>query len=135
MIKTIITGNLTKDAEVRSTPSGKTVCSFTVAVNHGTQDNPRTDYFECSIWGKRAESKLPEYLTKGQKVLVEGIVGARAYMPKEGNEPKAVLTLMVDDIELMGGGNGKSEGSANAPRQEQRKQAPATTESEDDFGW
>ncbi len=134
MIKTIITGNITANAEVRHTPSGTAVCNFTVAVNHGTQEKPRTDYFECSIWGKRAESKLPEYLTKGQKVLVEGIVGARAYMPKEGNEPKAVLTLMVNDIELMGGGNGKSEGRANAQsHQEQSKQAPATIE--DDIGW
>lgn len=134
MIKTIITGNLTGNAEVRSTPSGKTVCGFTVAVNHGTQDNPRTDYFECSIWGKRAESKLPEYLTKGQKVLVEGIVGARAYMPKEGNEPKAVLMLTVNDIELMGGSKGKSEGGNTPARQEHRQPAPSTA-GEDDMGW
>jgi len=133
MIKTIITGNLVSDAEVRHTPSGSVVCNFTVAVNHGTQEKPRVDYFECAIWGKRAESKLPEYLMKRQKVLVEGIVGARAYMPKEGNEPKAVLTLMVDNIELL---SSKPEGGNAAPaRQEQRKQVPVTTDTEDDMNW
>jgi single-strand DNA-binding protein len=127
MIKTIITGNLTNNAEVRTTPSGKTVCGFTVAVNHGSRENPRTDYFKCSIWGQRAEGKLPEYLKKGTKVLVEGIVGAEAYMPKEGNEPKAVLTLLVEELELLGG-NGKSD------QQEDRKpQTPAAAE--DDLGW
>lgn len=117
MIKTIISGNLTDNAEVRTTPSGKTVCNFTVAVNHGTQDNPRTDYFECSIWGKRAESKLPEYLTKGQKVLVEGVVGVRAYTSKAG-EAKGVLTLVVNELELVGGGSSRKNDTSSTDTDE-----------------
>lgn len=116
MFKTIITGNLTADAEVRVTPNQHHVCNFTVAVNHGTKEKPNTTFVECAVWGKRAEGSLPSFLTKGQKVLVEGEPACRAYLPTSGGDPRAAMSINVDEIELLGGakkedgdaGNGKS---------------------------
>ncbi|NVZ11703.1 single-stranded DNA-binding protein [Allochromatium humboldtianum] len=138
MDRTDIIGNLTKDAEVRKTASGQCVCNFTVAVNNRRdKDKARTKYYDCGLWGKRAESTLPQYLTKGKKVWVSGDVNARAYIPKEGGEPKVVLTLMVDEIELLGGdvrANGdNSEGGSQLSSQSTPPPAPkaptATTSS------
>lgn len=67
----IITGNLTKDAVLRHTGAGKSVLGFTLANNQGYGDNQHTEYYECGIWGKRAEI-LEVHLMKGQKVIVTG---------------------------------------------------------------
>ena len=58
MNKLIISGRLTRDAEVRFIPSGTPVMSFSVANNTGFGDNQKTHYFECSLFGKRAEGGL-----------------------------------------------------------------------------
>lgn len=99
-----ISGNLTADAEVKILSSGKTVCNFTVAVNHGSGEHKKTTYVDCGVWGKRAESTLPQYLLKGTKVIVTGAPETRAYTPKDGGEPRGVLTIpLVDQLELCGG--------------------------------
>ena len=100
----IITGNLTEDCTLRYTPSEKAVCNFSVAVNVGFDDNKRTEYYRCALWGKRAEGKLPQYLTKGQKVLVKGDPRQDKYENK-GKEYFDVK-VFVQDIELLGSGGG-----------------------------
>jgi single-strand DNA-binding protein len=67
----IIAGNLGKDPEMRFTPNGKAVTSFSVAVSDGWGDNKRTIWFRVSAWDKQAET-CNQYLKKGSKVLVEG---------------------------------------------------------------
>ena len=67
----VIAGNLGKDPEMRYTPSGKAVTSFSVAVQDGWGDNKRTIWFRVSAWDKQAET-CNQYLKKGSKVLVEG---------------------------------------------------------------
>ena len=54
------TGNLGKDAETKTTPSGTSVCTFSVAVKSGYGDNQKTTWANCSLFGKRAESGLPQ---------------------------------------------------------------------------
>lgn len=105
----LISGNLTKDCVIRATPGGKTVCNFTVAVNEGYEDNKRTEYYECSIWGKRAEGKLPQYLIKGQKVFISGDP-RQDERTHEGNKYFAVK-VFVDKIELLGSGAGSESAS------------------------
>jgi single-strand DNA-binding protein len=117
-------GNITKDASLRTTQGGKDVLSFTIAVNHGNKDNQRTEYVDCSIWGERARSKLGEYLTKGTKVAVNGVPGVNAYVTESG-EARGSLTLMVDQIELMGGNSQQAQSGHQAPAQQRQTQAPA----------
>jgi len=69
--KLIIIGNLGRDPEMRYTPDGKAVTSFSVATSRKYNDKDETTWFRVSVWGKQAES-CNQYLTKGSKVLVEG---------------------------------------------------------------
>ena len=96
------TGNLTRDAELRTTQSGTPVCGFTVAHETGWGDHKRTEFIDCSLWGDRGE-KLAKYLTKGLKVAVSGEVEPNAYTTRDG-ELKASLRVSVRDVTLQGGG-------------------------------
>ncbi len=69
--KLILIGNLGRDPEMRYTPDGKAVTSFSVATSRRYNDKDETTWFRISVWGKQAES-CNQYLTKGSKVLVEG---------------------------------------------------------------
>jgi len=69
--KLILIGNLGRDPEMRYTPDGKAVTSFSVATSRKYNDKEETTWFRISVWGKQAET-CNQYLTKGSKVLVEG---------------------------------------------------------------
>ena len=98
MQKIYIIGNLTADPEMRTTPNGKTVTNFTVAVSR-KGDKDKTDYFRCAAWGKTGEV-CGQYLGKGKKVCVVGEVSARAYTDKQG-EAKASLEVFVTEVEFL----------------------------------
>jgi len=98
-----ISGNIGKDAVVRSTQSGDKVTGWTVAVEERNGQDKRTLWFDCTLWGKRGEA-LAQYLTKGSKVSVAGEFSTREH------EGKTYLTLRVDAVTLMGGGQDRSEG-------------------------
>lgn len=93
-----ITGNLGKDAELRTIPSGESILQFSVADSQG-KDKPSI-WWRCSLWGKRAET-LSQYLLKGQQVTVVGQVTEREYT-KDG-ETKKAMDVRVTDIALQGG--------------------------------
>ena len=101
MNKLIISGRLTRDAEVRFIPSGTPVMSFSVANNTGFGDKQKTHFFDCSMFGKRAEGKLKDYMLKGQQVVVEGEVSLNQYQKKDGTGG-ASLNVFVNNVELMG---------------------------------
>jgi single-strand DNA-binding protein len=90
------TGNLGKDCRTANT-SGTAVCNFTVAVKSGYGEKEQTLWIDCALWGKQAESKLPDYLKKGAQVAVSGEVGTREH------EGKTYLTCRVASISLVGG--------------------------------
>lgn len=107
------TGNLGGDVKVNST-GGSTVANFSVAVKSGFGDKAQTMWIACALWGKQAESKLIDYLTKGQQVAITGELSTREH------DGKTYLQVRVGTIHLVGG---KSEGGQQqAPRQQQ--QAP-----------
>ena len=117
----IITGNLTRDAELRYTSNQKPVLTFAVAVNRLGQDNVQaTDYFNCVFWGKTGEA-LSKWLTKGRGVLVRGSMRSRTYEAKDGHKVTA-WELVADSfggVELLGGGDrqgGSNQPPAQAPR-------------------
>jgi single-strand DNA-binding protein len=112
-MKTIsIAGNIGKDALTRTTPTGDTVTSWTVAVEDRHGKEKGTIWFDCSLWGKRGEA-LAQYLTKGGKVALSGELGKREH------EGKAYLTIRVAEVSLMGGGQDRE------PRAETSRREPA----------
>ena len=106
MQQLMIIGNLTKDPELRTTATGLSVCSFTVAVNkrqtqQQRQNNqqPEADYFRVSAWRERGEV-CAKYLSKGKKVCVIDTVSTRAYTTSKG-EAAASLEVTADEIEFL----------------------------------
>ena len=86
--KAIITGNLTRDPELRTTPNGASVCSFSVAVNRiyrGTdgQNKEEVSYIDCVAWGKLGEV-IAQYAKRGTGVLVSGRLSQRSFEGKDG---------------------------------------------------
>ena len=97
-----IIGNLTKEPELRTTTTGKEVCSFTVAVNRRktpNNQNPGTDYFRVSAWGERGKT-CQKYLKKGNKVCVVGTVSVRPYTANNG-DAAANLEVNAEDVEFL----------------------------------
>ena len=98
MNKIIITGNLTRDPELRQTESGKNVTNFTVAVRRPFKSD-ETDFFPVVVWGKQAES-CAKYLSKGRKVGVSGFLYSREYKTSDGS-PRRVMEICAEDVEFL----------------------------------
>ena len=118
--KAIITGNLTRDPELRTTPNGASVCSFSVAVNRVYKDSSgeqREDvsYIDCSAWGRLGEM-ISQYAKKGSGVLVSGRLDQRSFEGKDGVK-RSRVEIVVEDFNFVGapreGGNGGSNYSAS----------------------
>lgn len=113
MNKLTIIGNLTRDPESRTTASGSTVCSFTVAVNRRRSRNnnqPEADFFRVSAWNALGEN-CQKYLAKGRKVAVVGQVSVSTYQGQDGNT-RASLDVMAEDVEFL---SSRSDDAAYAP--------------------
>lgn len=98
-----LVGNLTADPELRFTPSGAAVASFTVASTPRTFDKQANDwkdgaplFMRCSVWRQQAESSA-ETLTRGMRVMVSGRLVQRSFQTKEG-EKRTVVELEVDEV-------------------------------------
>lgn len=102
------TGNIGGDVKVNNA-GGTAVANFSVAVKAGYGDKAQTIWIACALWGKQAESKLIDYLVKGQGVAVSGELSTREH------DGKTYLQVRVGKIDLVGGG--KSEGGNSAPQQ------------------
>lgn len=89
--KAILMGRLVADPELRSTPQGTPVCSFTLAVNRRTKpDEPQVaDFLDIVAWGKTAEF-VSKYFSKGQQVAVAGRIQSRMWTDKQDNKRKSV---------------------------------------------
>lgn len=101
MNKLIIIGNLTRDVELRTTQSGKSVANFTLAVNRRAKpgEKAEADFFRVSVWGKQAET-CQKYLAKGRKVCVIGSVST--YTANDGST-RATLEVFAQDVEFLDG--------------------------------
>ncbi len=128
--KAIIAGNLTRDPELRSTPSGSSVCSFSVAVNRVYRDGngeqkEDVSFIDCSAWGKLGEM-INQYAKRGSGVLVSGRLSQRSFEDKTGAK-RSRTEIVAEDFNFIGGGN--REGGSNTyggERQTQSySQAPA----------
>jgi len=117
----ILMGNLTRDPELRTTPGGQAVCSFSLAVNRSWQGQDgqtqeAVDYFDITAWGKLGEL-VNQYLSKGRKCLVQGRLSQRSW-EKDGQKHNKVEVVANDVTFLDGGGQSGSVGggASSAPR-------------------
>ena len=95
-------GNLTKDVDLRTTQSGKSVASFTIAVNRRFKDKEgekQTDFFSIIAWGQLGEM-CGRYLAKGKKVAVVGELQTRSYENKQGVK-RYVTEIVADEVEFL----------------------------------
>jgi len=117
------TGAIGRDAEVRSTPNGQAVLSFTVANNIGFGDRQKTLWVRVTVWGKRAEGALQNYLKKGQQVFVSGELSQNEYQAQDGTT-KSSLELNANIVDLVGGSRNEPSQVAQ-PQQNYRQPAAA----------
>lgn len=127
-----ITGNLTRDPELRATPSGTQVLALGVAVNDRAKNQQtgewedRPNFVDCVVFGARAEA-LSRILSKGSKVAVEGKLRYSSWETKEGAR-RSKLEVVVDELDFLsqrGGQQGGQPYQAQAPAPRQGYQAPA----------
>jgi single-strand DNA-binding protein len=115
--KVILMGNLTRDVEMRTTPSGQSVANFSLAVSRSWKDQngqtqEQTSFINCVAWGKAGEI-IAQYTSKGSGLLVSGRLDQRSYDDKDGNKRQAV-EVYVEDFNFVGGGNGGGRDGADA---------------------
>src|SRR5688572_8957933 len=132
----ILMGNLTRDPELRTTPGGQSVCSFSLAINRSWQDQSgqaqeAVDYFDVTAWGKLGEL-VNQYLSKGRKCLVQGRLSQRTW-EKDGQKHSKVDVVASDVTFLDGGGQGGDGGgrAPSAPRSSTAKKEPAVEDIDD----
>lgn len=119
-----ISGNVTKDGEIRVIPSGESVLQFSVADNMIGKDKGAI-FWNCSFWGKRGEA-IADFVRKGQPVTVIGSISERQYVDKDGQQRKA-MEVRVSDVALQGG---KPQGQTTEPRQAAPRPAQAPRSAE-----
>lgn len=122
MNKLMIIGNCTKDPELRTTTSGKNVCTFTVAVNRRkkVEGQPDADFFRVSAWNSLADL-CAKFITRGKKVSVIGSVSAHAYTNNKG-EAAANLEVMADEVEFLSSPRQDQEETKTEPVRDQQTQ-------------
>ena len=103
--KIIVIGNLGRDPELKYTPQGQAVCDFSIASSEKKKSSngevkEETTWFKATLWGKQAEV-LSQYLSKGQRVYLEGRLRAREWTDKEGRT-RTSLEISVTEIYLLG---------------------------------
>lgn len=136
--KAIITGNLTRDPELRSTPSGSSVCGFSVAVNRVFKDSSGTQqedvsFIDCSAWGKLGEM-IAQYAKKGSGVLVSGRLDQRSWEDKNSGQKRSRVEIVVEDFNFVGENNSRDngEGAKNFGGSAKAEEAPAPEEMPDE---
>ena len=114
--KLILVGNLGRDPELRYTPQGTPVCSFTLATNEKRKDRAGetqdvTTWFRVTLWGRQAET-ASQYLSKGRPVYVEGRLRVEEWTDKDGKQ-RHTLEVHATDMQFIGG-RGDEAGGQNA---------------------
>ncbi len=122
----ILMGRLTRDPEMRTTTTGKSIASFSLAVDRNTQDD-QTDFFDVTAWEKLGEL-ANQYLSKGRRCLVQGRLRQDSWDDKETGKKRSKVEIVATDITFLDGPNdGQQGGGSSAPR----AAAPAKKKSDD----
>lgn len=128
----MLMGRLTRDPETRTTPSGKTVTSFSLAVDRGTQDD-QADFFDVTAWEKTGEL-VAQYLSKGRRCLVQGRLRQDSWDDKESGKKRSKVEVVAFDVTFLDGpnGDGGSTSSASSSSSSSNKNKDVVIEDIDD---
>ena len=138
--RVILVGNLTRDPELRHTPSGTSVCKLRLAVNSRQKDastgewGEKPNYFDVTVWGNQGEN-CAKFLSKGRPVGIDGRLDWREWEAQDGSKRQAV-EIIADTVQFLGGrGEGESfGGGAAGGNQFVPAGATANTGTDADFG-
>ena len=141
--RVVMTGNLTRDPELRSLPSGMSVCSLRIACNTRRKNNAtgewedKPNYFDVTVWGAQGEN-CARFLSKGRPIALDGRLEWREWETQDGQKRQAV-DIIADSVQFLGGrddagnGNGNGYGRSDIPVDERDFQAaPAAGATGDD---
>jgi single-strand DNA-binding protein len=115
--RVLVTGNLTKDPELRSTPSGTSICKLRIAVNSRRKDASgqwvdKPNYFDVTVWGAQGEN-CAQYLQKGRGVAVDGRLDWREWDATDGSGKRQAIEIIADTVQFLGGGGDGSGGNGH----------------------
>ena len=127
--KVILVGNLGRDPELRYTPQGTPVCSFSMATNERRKDKSgemqdQTTWFRVTLWGRQAET-ASQYLIKGRPVYIEGRLRVEEWTDRDG-KPRHTLEVHATDMQFIGAGAGGAGRSEEAQAERTPAAEPAT---------
>lgn len=108
----ILMGRLTRDPEQRTTTTGKTIASFSIAVDRGGQDDA-ADFFNVTAWEKLGELVM-QYLAKGRRVLVQGRLRQDTWDDKETGKRQSRIEVVATDVTFLDGPNGGDNSGSSA---------------------
>jgi single-strand DNA-binding protein len=133
--RVILVGNLTRDPELRHTPSGTPVCKLRVAVNTRQKDGTgqwvdKPNYFDVTVWGNQGES-CAQYLAKGRPIGIDGRLDWREWEAQDGTKRQAV-EIIAENVQFLGG-RGDGEGGGRSQFVPEGAGAVASS-SDADFG-
>src|SRR6187549_659788 len=118
--KVMLIGNLTRDPELRVTPKGTAICTFSLAVNRkwkddGGQEREEVTYVDCEAWGKSGEN-ISKYVTKGRPLFVEGRLRLDQWEDKNTKEKRSRMKVVLENFQFLGGGRGEGGEGGGEPR-------------------
>jgi single-strand DNA-binding protein len=130
----VLMGNLTRDPELRTTPNGTSVCSFSLALNRsykGSDGNwqEATDYVDVVAWGPLGE-RVSQYLTKGRPCLVNGRLQSRSW--EQDGQKRNKVEVVAQDVTFLGGAGGASGGTVNSASEAAAEGNPKKTSKKED---
>lgn len=135
--RVVLVGNLTKDPELRHTPSGMPVCSLRLAVNTRRKDDTgqwteKPNYFSITVWGNQGEN-CAQYLSKGRPVAVDGRLEWREYQTQDGTKREAI-DIIADSVQFLGGrADGEGGQPQFVPASAQAEDFPSSAAADDDI--
>jgi single-strand DNA-binding protein len=114
--RVVLTGNLTRDPELRSTSGGTAVCSLRIAVNTRRRGpsgdwEDKANYFDVTVWGAQGEN-CARYLAKGRPVAIDGRLEWREWETQEGHKRQAV-DIVADSVQFLGGRDDFNQGGTS----------------------
>src|SRR5919205_3576590 len=117
--RVLVTGNLTKDPELRSTPSGTSICKLRIAVNTRRKDASgnwvdKPNYFDVTVWGAQGEN-CAQYLQKGRPVAIDGRLEWREWEDQNGNKRQST-DIIADSVQFLGSRDAGENGSRFTPQ-------------------
>ena len=134
--RVILTGNLTRDPELRSLPSGMSVCSLRVACNTRRKNNStgewedKPNFFDVTVWGAQGEN-CARFLAKGRPVAIDGRLEWREWEAQDGSGKRQAIDIIADAVQFLGGreegGNGNGFQARSDVPVDQQDFAPAAT--------